>query len=90
MLQVVIILKALSEVALFAFLAQGILYWFAGAKRDTNFVYATFKLLTSPVTKFTRLVMPRVILDQHISVLAFFILLFVWLVLTIAKIKLVI
>ena len=44
----------------------------------------------SPVTKFTRFVMPRVILDQHISVLAFFILLFVWLVLTIAKIKLVI
>lgn len=90
MLQVVIILKALAEVALFAFLAQGILYWFAGAKRDTNFVYTTFKLLTSPVTKFTRLIMPRVILDQHISVLAFFFLLFVWLALTIAKIKLVI
>lgn len=90
MLQVVIILKALAEVALSAFLAQGILYWFAGAKRDTNFVYTTFKLLTSPVTKFTRLIMPRVILDQHISVLAFFFLLFVWLALTIAKIKLVI
>ena len=90
MLQLVIILKALAEVALFAFLAQGILYWFAGAKRDTNFVYTTFKLLTSPVTKFTRLIMPRVILDQHISMLAFFLLLFVWLVLTIAKIRLVI
>ena len=90
MLQLVIILKALAEVALFSFLAQGILYWFAGAKRETNFVYTTFKMLTSPVTKFTRFVMPRVILDQHISVLAFFLLMFVWLLLTIAKIKLVI
>ncbi len=89
MLQFVIILKALAEVALFAFLAQGILYWFAGAKRETNFVYTTFKMLTSPVTKFTRFIMPRVILDQHISVLAFFFLLFFWLALTIAKIKLV-
>ena len=50
MLQFVIILKALAEVALFAFLGQAILYLFAGAKRDQNFVYGTFKMLTSPVT----------------------------------------
>lgn len=88
MLQTVIILKALAEVALFAFVAQGILYLFAGTKRDQNFVYTTFKLLTSPVTKFTRFFAPKFILDQHIAFLAFFILLFIWVALTISKISL--
>ena len=89
MLQLVIILKALAEVALFAFVAQGILYLFAGAKREQNFVYTTFRLLTSPVTKFTRFIAPKFILNQHIAFLGFFILLFVWVVLTISKISLV-
>lgn len=89
MLQSVIILKALAEVALFAFVGQGILYLFAGAKRETNFVYTTFKMLTSPVTKVTRLIAPRFILDQHIAFLAFFLLIVLWVALTIAKIRLV-
>ena len=89
MLQLVIILKALAEVALFAFVGQGILYLFAGAKRETNFVYTTFKMLTSPVTKIVRLITPRFIIDQHITFLAFFLLLVLWVVLTISKINLV-
>ncbi len=89
MLQLVIILKALCEVALFAFLGQGILYLLAGAKRETNFVYTTFRLLTSPVTKLTRFIAPRFILDQHIALLAFFLLMVFWLALTITKIRLV-
>jgi len=89
MLQFVIILKALAEVALCAFLGQGILYLFAGAKRESNFVYTTFKMLTSPVTKFTRLIAPRFIVDRHIGFLALFLLLVVWVGLTFAKINLV-
>ena len=89
MLQSVIILKALAEVALFAFVGQGILYLFAGANRERNFVYTTFKMLTSPVTKVTRLIAPRFIVDQHIGFLAFFLLLVLWAGLTIAKINLV-
>ena len=85
----VIILKALTEIAIFAFLGQGILYLFSGAKRETNFVYATFKLLTSPMTKFTRLVTPGRVADQHISTLSFFLLLSLWVALTITKINLV-
>lgn len=90
MLQSVIILKALAEVALFAFVGQGILYLFAGAKRESNFVYTTFKMLTSPVTKVTRFIAPRFIVDQHIGFLAFFLLMVVWAGLTVAKISLVI
>lgn len=89
MLQAVIILKALAEVALFAFVGQAILYLFAGANRERNFVYTTFKMLTSPVTKFTRLIAPRFIVDQHIAYLAFFLLMVLWVGLTVAKINLV-
>ena len=85
----VIILKALTEIAIFAFLGQGILYLFSGAKRETNFVYATFKLLTSPMTKFMRLVTPGRVADQHIPTLSFFLLLSLWVALTITKINLV-
>ena len=90
MLQAVIILKALTEVALFAFVGQGILYLFAGANRERNFVYTTFRMLTSPVTKVTRLIAPRFIVDQHVGFLAFFLLMVLWAALTITKIKLVI
>ena len=90
MLQAVIILKALTEVALFAFVGQGILYLFAGANRERNFVYTTFRMLTSPVTKVTRLIAPRFIVDQHVGFLAFFLLLVVWAGLTLTKIRLVI
>ena len=89
MLLLVMILKALTEVALCAFVGQGILYLFAGAKRETNFVYTTFRMLTSPVTKFTRLIAPRFIVDQHIGFLAFFLLMVLWVALTITKVKLV-
>ena len=90
MLQAVIIFKALAEVALFAFVGQGILYLFAGANRERNFVYTTFKMLTSPVTKVTRFIAPRFIVDQHIGFLAFFLLMVLWAVLTITKINLMI
>ena len=89
MLQSVIILKALVEVALFAFMGQGILYVLAGASRDRNVVYGILKTLTSPITKFTRLVSPRFVVDQHIGLLAFFLLVMAWAGLTLAKINLV-
>ena len=87
MLQAVVILKALAEVALCAFLGQAILFVLAGAKRESNFVYTTFRMLTSPVTKFTRLIAPRFIVDQHIGLLAFFLLMVVWITLTVTKIN---
>ena len=89
MLQTVIILKAVVEVALFAFLGQGVLYVLAGASRERNFIYNVLKMLTSPVTKVTRFVAPRFIVDQHIGLLAFFLLVLVWVGLTLSKIKLV-
>ena len=74
MYEVIVILKALTEVAGVAFFGQGVLWVIAGAKRDQNVVYKLFKTLTSPVTRVTRIVTPRIILDAHIGLVAFFLL----------------
>ncbi|MBC8007222.1 MAG: hypothetical protein H7X76_04150 [Prolixibacteraceae bacterium] len=89
MLQTVLILKAVIEVAIFAFLGQGILYILAGSRREQNFVYGIMKTLTKPVTTVARWVSPRFVLDQHIWLVAIFLLLAAWIALTVAKINLV-
>ena len=89
MLQLVIIAKAINEVALMALLGQGALYVLAGANRDTNPVYAILKAITSPVMKLTRAITPRLVLDQHIGFVALFVVLVVEALLIVAKVYLV-
>jgi len=87
--EIIVILKALTEVAGVAFLGQGVLWVIAGAKRDQNMVYNLFKTVTSPVMQLTRAITPRIIIDAHIGLVAFFLLLVTWVVLTAFKIKIV-
>ncbi len=89
MYETIVILKALTEVAGVAFLGQGVLWLIAGSKRDQNLFYNLFKTLTSPVTRVTRAITPRIIIDAHIGLVAFFLLLVLWVVLTAFKIRLV-
>lgn len=88
MYQLVIILKAMNEVALMALISQGALYLLAGAKRDGNFVYFILKTITMPVMKFARLITPRIVLDQHIGWVALLLLLVAETLLIAAKIAL--
>ena len=90
MLQLVIILKAINEVALMALLGQAALYVLAGARRDTNPVYGILKAVTAPVMKLARLVTPRVVLDRHIGFVALFIVLVAEALLIAAKVYLVV
>jgi hypothetical protein len=89
MYEIIVILKALTEVAGVAMLGQGVLWVIAGSKRDQNLVYNLFKTLTSPVMKVTRWITPRVVLDQHLGLVAFFLLLVLWVALTAMKIRIV-
>ena len=89
MYEIIVILKALTEVAGVAFLGQGVLWVIAGAKRDQNMIYNLFKSVTSPVTRVTRAITPRIIIDAHIGLVAFFLLMLLWVVLTAFKIKIV-
>lgn len=89
MYQLVVILKAMNEIALLSLIAQGILYLFAGARRDSNPVYFIFKTITSPVFKFARAITPRIVLDQHIGFVALLLLIVFEVLLIAAKIHLV-
>ena len=90
MYETIVVLKALTEVAGVAMIGQGVLYALTGNKREQNPVYGIFKAITSPVLKVTRWITPRVILDRHLGLVAFFLLIVLWLGLTVVKIRIVI
>ena len=76
-------LKAVVEVAGFAYLGQGLVALFSGTRRDQNVIYQVFRIVTGPVTRATRAVMPRFIPDRHIPFVAFGLLLWIWILLII-------
>ena len=88
MLTVVVILKALAEIAGLALLGQGVLYVFAGAAREHNVFYKVLATVTSPVLRATRFITPRVVADAHIGVAAFFLVVGLWIALVLLKAKL--
>jgi hypothetical protein len=71
-------LKAIVEVAGFSYLGQGLVAVFSGANRDKNVIYQVFRIITGPVTRATRLLMPKFIPDRHIPFIAFGLLMWVW------------
>lgn len=88
MFQLITVLKAINEIALCALLGQGILFLFAGRKRDSNPVYFLFKTIAAPVMKVARAITPRIVIDQHIGFVALFLLLVLEAFLIAAKIYL--
>jgi hypothetical protein len=85
----VTILKALTEVAAFSLLGQGVLYVFAGASRERNFAYLMLKAVTLPVFKIARWIAPRFILERHIWLLTPLVVLVLWAIFTYLKIRIV-
>jgi hypothetical protein len=79
------VVRALVEVAGWCLLGQGVLYVLAGASRERNPVYRLFRLITGPVVRATRALTPKVIVDRHVPVVAFFILFWVWIALQVLK-----
>ena len=89
MYEIIVVLKALTEVAGVAMIGQGVLYAVAGAKRDQNTFYVIFKTVSSPVMKLARWITPRIVLDRHLWLVAIFLLVVLWIGLTIMKISIV-
>lgn len=88
-LELVVILKALTEVAGLALIGQGILFALAGAKREQNFPYVIFRTVTRPVFMLARLLAPRFVLDRHIWLLTPALVFVIWAILTYFKVTLV-
>ncbi len=74
----VVILKALTELAGMLLFGQGVLFIVAGKKRDSNRVYRLSRVLTAPVVKAVRYFTPKVIIDRHVPFVAFLILFWIW------------
>jgi hypothetical protein len=89
MYEIIVVLKALTEIAGVAMIGQGLLYALTGNKCDQNAVYGIFKTLTSPVMKLTRWITPRIVLDRHLWLVAIFLLIVLWFGLTVMKIRIV-
>lgn len=84
-LLLVTLLRRLVEIAGCFLLGQGLLALLAGKQRRHNLFYKILQVVTTPVLKAVRYVVPRQIIDAHIPMLAFFLLFWLWIALAFAK-----
>jgi uncharacterized protein YggT (Ycf19 family) len=73
-----VILQTLILVAGLSLLAQGIVGVFNWRRRQENFVFQLFAVVTRPAVSFVRRITPRVILDEHVPLVAFLLLFFAY------------
>lgn len=71
-----IILQTLMLVALLALFGQLIVGAFNWRRRNENVVYQLLGIVARPVVRLVRLVTPRIVLDQHVPIVAFLLLFF--------------
>jgi hypothetical protein len=78
MVTLVIIVKALVEVAALALIGQGALHVLAGATREQNIFYKILQTITKPLLQITRWITPKFVLNAHIGFVAFFLVAGIW------------
>lgn len=78
-LLLVVIAKALTELAGMFLLGRGLLYVLAGRKRGGNMFYQVFCIVTDPLLRAARWITPRVVVDAHIPYVAFALVVWIWL-----------
>ena len=79
--------KVIAEVALLALFGQWVLGLLAGPQKDRNLFYQILQIVGKPFVSLARLITPRVVLDRHVPLVAFLLLLFVWIGVTLLKIQ---
>ena len=87
MLAVATTVKLLTEIALLALAGQWLVGLLAGAARDTNPFYRVLQLVGRPWVKVARWVSPQVVMDRHLPLVAFLVLLLVWAVAAVTKVR---
>jgi hypothetical protein len=70
-----------------ALFGQGLLFVLAGAKRETNLFYQLFVVLNRPWVWIARKITPRAVAEQHLAIVAFFVVSVLYLAVTLAKIE---
>ncbi len=88
MLLLVSSIKLIAEIALLALVGRFLLGLLAGAKREGNFFYRMLSVVAAPFVKGVRVITPRAVLDRHVPLAAFLLLVLVWALVTFMKIGL--
>ena len=78
-LLLLVIVKALAELAFMFLLGRGALYILAGHKREGNIFYGVLRIVTNPVIRAARFVTPRMVVDAHIPFVAVLLVAWIWL-----------
>jgi len=71
-----VIVQTLMMVAGLALFGQLIVGAFNWGRRHDNLVYQLFGIVTRPAVRLVRLITPRVVVDQHVPMVAFLLLFF--------------
>ena len=87
MLFTVSTIKLIAEIALLALFGQWVLGLLAGAKRSQNLFYQILQIVGKPFVATARVITPKQIIDRHVPLVAFLLLLFTWLAATVMRIR---
>ncbi len=87
MLAVATTVKLLAEIALLALAGQWVMGLLAGAGKDRNPFYRVLQGVGQPWIKAARWISPPVVMDRHLPLVAFLVLLMVWVVAAVAKVR---
>lgn len=78
MLAVATTVKLLAEIALLALLGQWVVGLLSGPARERNPFYRVLQLLGRPWVRAARWLSPAVVLERHLPLVAFLVLLLIW------------
>lgn len=87
MLLAINIVKLIAEIAGMALLGQWIVGLLAGAKREKNFFYQLLAVIGKPFVLAARLISPKFVLERHLPLVAFLVVLMIWVLVVILKIQ---
>ena len=87
MLLLISAVKLIAEIALLALFGQWVLGLLAGQRKSENLFYKILQQVGSPFVKLARFVTPKLVLERHLPLVAFLILSFVWVGVTLVKVN---
>jgi hypothetical protein len=87
MLTTLILVKLVTEIALMALFGRWVLGLLAGARREQNLFYQVLHIMVRPFLWVARRVTPQAVIDRHVPLVAFLLLGFVWVAVTILKVQ---
>lgn len=87
MLTALILTKLVAEIALLALAGRWLLGLLAGARHQSNLFWQILDAMARPFLWVARRISPRAVIDRHVPLVAFLLLGFTWLAVTVMKIQ---